>query len=109
MLAVPLHAQDHAVFFRLNQLMQPHGWEPTRISGVSSSADTRVATNGIPTAYPPISKEFLGEVDTTTPYVIGKIVSRLEMDSRWALARSVRALAAERDALQETLEGNSSP
>jgi hypothetical protein len=41
-LAVPLHARNHAVFFRLNQLMQAHGWEPTRISGVSSSVDTRV-------------------------------------------------------------------
>jgi hypothetical protein len=28
--------------------------------------------------------------------------SRLEMDSRWALARSVRALVAERDALKES-------
>jgi hypothetical protein len=41
-------------------------------------------------------------------YVIGKIVSRLEMDSRWSLARSVRALVAERDALKETLGRNSS-
>ena len=41
---------------------------------------------------------------TTTPYVIGKIVSRLEMDSRWALARSVRALVAERDELKENLK-----
>jgi hypothetical protein len=32
------------------------------------------------------------------------MVSRLEMDSRWALARSVRALVAERDALKEKLE-----
>jgi hypothetical protein len=38
------------------------------------------------------------------PYVIGKIVSRLEMDSRGALARSVRALVAERDALKENLK-----
>jgi hypothetical protein len=29
------------------------------------------------------------------------------MDSRWALARSVRALVAERDALKEKLDGNS--
>jgi hypothetical protein len=49
-------------------------------------------------------QEFLGKVDTTTPYVIGKIVSRLEMDSRWALARSVRALIAERDALKGKLD-----
>jgi hypothetical protein len=57
-----------------------------------------------PTAYLPISKEFPGKVDTTTPYVMGKIVSRLEMDSRWALARSVRALVAERDALKQKLD-----
>jgi hypothetical protein len=31
---------------------------------------------------PHISKEFPGKIDTTTPYVIGKVVSRLEMDSR---------------------------
>jgi hypothetical protein len=41
-LAVPLHARNHAVFFRLNQLMQAYGWQPCRISGVSSSTDTRV-------------------------------------------------------------------
>jgi len=59
-----------------------------------------------PLAYPHITEEFPGKVDTTTPYVVGKIVSRLEMDSRWALARSVRALVAERDALKEILDGN---
>jgi hypothetical protein len=48
--------------------------------------------------------EFPGKIDTSTPYVIGKVVSRLEMDSRWALARSVRALAVERDALKEKAE-----
>ena len=58
--------------------------------------------------YPHISEEFPGKIDTSTPYVIGKIVSRLEMDSRWALARSVRALVADRDELREKLEGNSS-
>jgi hypothetical protein len=51
-----------------------------------------------------VSTEFPGTIDTSTPYVIGKVVSRLEMDSRWALARSVRALVAERDALKEKLE-----
>ena len=35
------------------------------------------------------------------PYFIGKVVSRLQMDSRWTLACSVRALVAERDALKE--------
>ena len=46
------------------------------------------------------------QADTSTPYVIGKVVSRLEMDSRWALARSVRALVAERDALRGKLESH---
>ena len=58
-------------------------------------------TNRLP--YPHISREFPGKIDTSTPYVIGKVVSRLEMDSRWMLARSVRALVAERDALRERL------
>jgi hypothetical protein len=59
-------------------------------------------TNRLP--YPYISNEFPGKIDTSTPYVIGKIVSRLEMDSRWPLARSVRALVSERDALKEEIE-----
>ena len=54
--------------------------------------------------HPHISIEFPGKIDTSTPYVIGKVIARLEMDSRWALARSVRALIAERDALKEKLE-----
>ena len=45
-----------------------------------------------------------GKIDTSTPYVTGKVVSRLEMDSRWALVCSVCALVAERDALKEKLE-----
>jgi hypothetical protein len=49
-------------------------------------------------------RNFRAKSTPLTPYVIGKIVSRLEMDSRWALARSVRALVAERDALKENLK-----
>jgi hypothetical protein len=54
--------------------------------------------------YPHITEEFPGKIDTSTAYVMAKVVSRLEMDSRWALARSVRALVAERDALKENLK-----
>ena len=59
-------------------------------------------TNRLP--YPHITEEFPGKIDTSTAYVMAKVVSRLEMDSRWALARSVRALVADRDALIEKLE-----
>ena len=104
-----MHARDSAVFRRLTR---QHDWEPIRIKrgGVEGSAVSdhtrgyRRKTNRLP--YPHISKEFPGKVDTTTPYVIGKVVSRLEMDSRWALTRSVRALLAERDTLKEKLGGN---
>jgi hypothetical protein len=107
-----MHARDGAVFRRLTRLMREHGWQPIRIklNGVDSGGVTeRVQnyqrkTNRLP--YPQISKEFPGKVDTSTPYVIGKVVSRLEMDSRWALARSVRALVAERDALKEKFNGD---
>jgi hypothetical protein len=108
-LEVPMHARNGAVFRRLTRLMRAHNWEPIRIklNGIDGGGVTeRVRgyqrkTNRLPS--PQISKEFPSKVDTTTPYVIGKIVSRLEMDSRWALARSVRALVAERDALREKL------
>ena len=113
-LEVPMHARDGAVFRRLTKLMRAHGWEPIRIklNGIDGGGVTegvrgyRRKTNKLP--YPHISKEFPGKIDTSTPYVIEKIVSRLEMDLRWALARSVRALVAERDALKEKLESHSS-
>ena len=54
--------------------------------------------------HPQVSKEFPGKVETSTPYVIGKVVSRFEMDTRCALARSVRALVAERDGLKQKLD-----
>jgi hypothetical protein len=112
-LEVPIQARKGALFRRLTRLMRSHNWEPIRVklNGVDGGGVTeRVRgyqrkTNRLP--YPHISEEFPGKVDTTTPYVIGKVVSRLEMDSRWALARSVRALVAERDALKGKLDGNS--
>jgi hypothetical protein len=108
-LEVPMHARHGAVFRRLTKVMRTHGWEPIRIklNGIDGGGvSERVRgfhrkTNKLP--HPQVSKEFPGRIDTSTPYVIGKIVSRLEMDSRWALARSVRALLAERDALKEKL------
>jgi hypothetical protein len=92
--------------------MRAHNWEPIRIklNGIDGGGVTeRVRgyqrrTNRLPS--PQISKEFPGKVETSTPYVINKVVSRLEMDSRSALARSVRALVAERDALRRKLGGN---
>ena len=55
--------------------------------------------------YPHISEEFPGKIDTTTPYVIGKVVSRLEMDSRWALARSLRSATSLRENSTATQPG----
>ena len=109
-LEVPMHARNGAVFRRLTKVMRKHGWEPIRIklNGFEGGSVTerirgyQRKTDRLP--YPHISEEFPGKIDTTTPYVISKIVSRLEMDSKWALARSVRALVAERDALKEKLE-----
>jgi hypothetical protein len=105
-----MHARNGAVFRRLTKLMRTHCWEPIRIkfNGVDGGGVTervrgyRRKTNKLP--HRQVSREFPGKIDTTTPYVIGKIVSRLEMDSRWALARSVRALVAERDALKEKFD-----
>ena len=82
-------------------LGKPRG--PTqRPKGNSARAPDRGRRAQHTDPYPNISKQFPGKIGTSTPYVIGKIVSRLEMDSRWALARSLRALVAERDALKES-------
>jgi hypothetical protein len=111
-LEVPMAARRAGLFRRLTKLMGAHGWTPIRIklNGVEGCGVTeRVRgyqrkTNKLP--HPQVSQDFPGKVDTSTPYVIGKVVSRLEMDSRWALARSVRAVVAERDALKKKLDGN---
>jgi hypothetical protein len=100
-LDAPLHARNTTVFQRLTQLMQAHGWEACRISGISGSVDTRVRGYQRKTSKLQVSEEFPGKIDTTTPYVLGRL------DGRWALARSVRALVAERDALKDKLDGNS--
>jgi hypothetical protein len=86
--------------------MREHGLEPIRIklNSIDGGAIERIVrgyqrkTDRLP--YPNISKK----IDTSTHYVIGKVVSLLEMYSRWRLARAVRALVAERDALKEKLE-----
>ena len=90
-LAVPQDAHGAGVVLRLTRLMRAHGWEPTRIGGGA----TKQARG-----YRRKTEQSPGEGDTSTPHVLGKVVSQLEMDSRWALARSVRALVAERDALR---------
>ena len=92
--------------------MRAHNWELIRIkrNGVDGGGVTerirgyRRKTNKLP--HPKVSQDFPGKVDISTPYVIGKVVSRLEADSRWALARSVRALVAERDTFRGKLDGN---
>jgi hypothetical protein len=111
-LEIPMASRRAGLWRRITKLMVAQNWEPIRIkkNGVDGGGVTervrgyRRKTNSVP--YPHISKEFPGKVNTSTPYIIGKVVSRLEMDSRWALARSIRALVAERDTLKEKLDGN---
>ena len=79
---------------------------PAKVGAQHRGVLERSAQNE-PTAPPAGVKKFTGKIYTSTPYIIGKIVSRLEMDSRWAVARAVRALVAERDALKEKLQGSS--
>jgi hypothetical protein len=109
-LQIPMAARRASLFRRLTALMRAHQWEPIRIklNGVDGGGVTerirgyRRKTDRLP--YPNVSQDHPGKLDTSTPYVIGKVVSRLEADSRWALARSVRALVAERDALKQKIE-----
>jgi hypothetical protein len=108
-LQIPMAARRASLFRRLIALMRAHDWEPIRIkrNGIDGGGVTerirgyRRKTNKLP--HPQVSKDFQGKIDASTPYIIGKVVSRLETDSRWALARSVRAVVAERDTLKEKL------
>ena len=95
------------MYRRLTALMRECGWEAIRIKqcGIDGGGVVdrvrgyKRRTNKLPLAS--VSAEFPGPICTDTKYVIEKVVARLEADSRWALARSVRALVAERDALKE--------
>ena len=74
-----MHARNGGLFRRLTKLMREHDWEPIRIKLNGRPRDRArarlSATNRLP--YPHISEEFPSKCDTSTPYVIGKIVSRL--------------------------------
>ena len=79
LLEVPMHARNGAVFRRLTRLMRAHGWEPIRIKrgGLDGSAVTdrtrgyRRKANKLP--HPQETQEFPGMIDTSTPYIIGKV------------------------------------
>ena len=81
-----MHARDGALFRRLTKVMRAHGWEPIRIklNGIDGGGVTerirgyQRKTNRLP--HPHISNEFPGKIRHSTPYIIGKVVSRLEMD-----------------------------
>jgi hypothetical protein len=108
-LSVPVHAKRAALYRRLNRIMQSHGWRPIRVklNGINGGGVTeRVRgyerqSNKLPVQVTP---DHPGKIDTSSAYVMSHVVARLEQDSRWALARSVRSLVAERDLLREQLE-----
>ena len=108
-LEVPMHAENGALFRRLTKIMRSHAWEPIRIklNGVEGGGVTERArgyqrkTNRLP--HPHISEEFPGKKTPPRPMSSARSFRAW----RWTaggLARSVRALVAERDALKEKLE-----
>jgi hypothetical protein len=109
-LGVPVHAKRAALYRRLNRVMQSHGWRPIRVklNGINGGGVTeRVRGYERQSGKLPVqvAQDHPGKIDTSSAYVMSHVVARLEQDSRWALARSVRSLVAERDLLREQLEG----
>ncbi len=108
-LEVPMDARRAPVFRRLTKMMAAHGWSPIRIRANAAQGGNiteRIRgfsrrTNKLP--HGRVNKDHPGKCQTDTPYVMSHVVGRLETDRRFALARSVRALVAERDTLQEKL------
>jgi hypothetical protein len=109
LLQVPVSAKRSAMYRRLTALTAECGWEAIRIKtcGVDGGGVVdrvrgyRRKTNKPP--FPNVPKEFPGRIDTSTRYILEKVCTRLQADSRWALSRSVEALVAERDDLKEKL------
>jgi hypothetical protein len=110
-LEVPMRARRSSTWRRITKLMvaQDPPWEPIRIkrNGVDGGGVTervrefRRKTDRLP--YPNAPAGVAGNSDSD--FVMSHVVGRLEQDSRWQLAASVRKLLAERNALREQLEG----
>jgi hypothetical protein len=109
-LKIPMKDRRSSLWRRITKLMVAHGWRPIRVkmNGVDGGGVTERVhgyerqSNKLPVQVTP---DHPGKCQTDTPYILSHVVGRLEMDSRWALSRSVRALLAERDLLCEQLEG----
>jgi hypothetical protein len=108
LLKVPVTAKRSAMYRRLTALMTGCGWEAIRIKqcGVDGGGVVdrvrgyRRRSNKTPVQVP---QDHSGKCDTSTRYILEKVCTRLQADSRWALSRSVEALVAERDELKEKL------
>jgi hypothetical protein len=116
-LQIPMHARRAGLFRRLTALMRAHNWEPIRIkrNGCDGGGVTerirgyRRKTDRLPN--PQASAGIAG--NSASDFVMTHVIGRLEQDSRWQLAASVRKLLAERNELKEKLaafdDRNASP
>ena len=110
-LEVPMHARRSSTWRRITKLMvaQEPPWEAIRIKknrvdggGVTERIrGFRRKTDRLP--YPNAPAGVAGNSDSD--FVMSHVVGRLEQDSRWHLAASVRKLLAERNALRKRLGG----
>jgi hypothetical protein len=109
LLKVPVSAKRSAMYRRLTALMRECGWEAIRIKqcGIDGGGVVdhvrgyKRRTNKPP--FQNVSQDHSGKIDTSTRYILEKVCTRLQADSRWALSRSVESLVAERDELKEKL------
>jgi len=107
LLEVPQRQRTAGTYRRLCKVMTELGWAAVRVRDLTRGGYKEQVRGYCREARSPQPARYsCPDCCSRLPYVIGKVVSRLEADSRWALARSVRALVAERDGLKEKLDGN---
>jgi hypothetical protein len=108
-LEVPPRERRTGVYKRLSRLMRENHWVPIKCRDLRSIRDENVRgymrqLRDRPQLLQPAPQLPAPPADTdTSPEYLNRIVARLEIDSRWAMARALKALVAEREYLRAKL------
>ena len=108
-LEVPPRERRTGVYKRLSRLMRELHWVPIKCRDLSSIRDENVRGYMRQLRDRPQDQQSVPQLpappaDTDiSPEYLNKIVTRLEIDSRWAMARTLKTVIAEREHLRAKL------
>jgi hypothetical protein len=105
-LEIPPMERKKRIYQRINRVMRELHWSPVKVRDLRSVRSENVRgymrqLRDRPQLLQPARQLAAPPADTdTSPEYLNKIVARLEIDSRWAMARALKALIAEREYLR---------